>query len=318
MHPRGAVGLAVLALLAGEGRARAQACCASTSAIFPARLADGEDGLVGVAVRGAIVYGSFDGQRNLRAEPAGASEIDLGQTLLATARVADSPVQLNVSVPIVETLRAVEGTNDAGGGLGDVALSMRWDVLGDARDPVVPDIAPLLSVTVPSGTSADLATGPLGADATGLGSAQLGAGLSLEKTFGRALFALTGSASFYGARTVHGVHSQLGPELTGTLAASYTFRRGFSLGGAFTYSGSWDARVGDAAVPSSARGDTEFAVVAAVPLPGDARVLGSLFFVPPLASVAANELGTVGLSLTLIYAFASDGGGCAGGVCHPP
>jgi hypothetical protein len=320
MHPRLAAVALALAVAAGEGSARAQACCASTSAIFPARLEESENGLVGLTAKASIAYGSFDGERQLHAEPDGASEVDLGQTLLVTGRVAEEPVQINVSVPLVQTFRSVQGQNDFGGGVGDVSFSMRWDVLEGVRDPVVPGIAPLLSLTVPSGTPIDMAQNPLGADATGLGGAQLGAGLSVEKAFGRALFAITGTAAFHGARTVRGVHSQLGPDLAATVGASYTFARGFSLGGSVTYTGSWDSTVGDVEVPNSARALTTLAVVSALPLRGGARLLGSLFFVPPISSVAQNEIGTVGLSLTLIYALPGSRRAhcdCPSGVCHP-
>ncbi|HEY1959708.1 MAG TPA: hypothetical protein VGH28_29060 [Polyangiaceae bacterium] len=319
MHSRAIAVFALLACLGAERRARAQACCVSTSTIFPGRLQDGERGLLGVSAKGAVAFGSFDGEHVLRGQPDGASEIDLGQTLFVTARVGDEPVQINVSVPLVETFRSAESVSDFGGGLGDISFSMRWDVLRNGRDPVVPGIAPLLSVTVPSGTPADMAQNPLGADATGLGGAQLGAGLALEKTFGRMLLALTGTASFHGARTVRGVHSQLGPDLAGTIGASYTFRGGFSLGGALTYTGSWDATVNDASVADSARALTTLALVAALPLRGNARVLGSLFFVPPISGVGQNEIGNVGLSLTLIYGMTGSPKNCdcATGVCHP-
>ena len=212
----------------------------------------------GLAVKGSVVYGSFDGKRELHGEPSGASELDFGQTLLVTGRVANEPVQVNVSVPFVETYRTAQGTTDGGGGVGDMAFSLRWDVLQDARDPVVPGIAALLSISVPSGTAADNAQQPLGADATGLGAAQLGAGFALEKTFKRALFALTGTATFHGSRTVSGVHSQLGPDLAATAGASYTFSSGFSLGAALTYSGSFDSSVADATVPElRARADAD-------------------------------------------------------------
>jgi hypothetical protein len=320
MHRRGFVAaFALVALVAGERRARAQACCASTSAIFPARLADDENGLVGLAVKGAAAFGSFDGGRVLHAEPAGAGEIDLGQTLLVTGRVADEPVQINIAVPFVETYRSLPPSTDFGGGVGDVSFSMRWDVLEAGRDPVVPGIAPLLTLTLPSGTPLDTANGPLGADATGLGSAQLGGGVSLEKTFGRALFAFTGTASFRGTRTVHGIHSQLGPDLAATVGASYTFRSGFSLGGAVTYSNSFDSSIDGVDAPDSARALTQLAVIGALPLGGGSRLLGSLFFVPPISGVGQNEVGTVGLSFTFIYGLAKRPvhRECAKGVCHP-
>ncbi len=319
MHPRAAaLAFAAVACIAGERTARAQACCTSTSTIFPARLQDDEAALVGLRAMGAAAYGFFDGQRVLHGQPDGASELDFGQTLLVTARAANEPIQFNVSVPLVETYRSAGSVRDGGGGLGDVSFSARWDFFHSGMDPVVPGIAMLLSVTVPSGTSAEAAQNPLGADATGLGAAQLGAGFALEQVFGRALFALTGTANFHGARTVGGVHSQLGADLAGTIGASYTFRSGFSLGAALTYTNSFDSTIDGAAVPDTARALTQLSLTGAMPFGKGMRVLGSIYFVPPISSVAQNETGNVGLALTLIYGFPGvPCRGCAKGMCPP-
>jgi hypothetical protein len=319
MHTRAAVALLLAgACLFGERAARAQACCTSTATIFPARLQDSENALVGLRASAAAIYGSFDDQRVLRGQPAGASEIDFGQALLVTARAGNQPVQYSVAVPFVETLRGAGGVNDAGGGLGDLSLSMRWDMLRAGKDPVVPGIAPILSITAPSGTAADAAKNPLGADATGLGALQLGVGLALEQIFGRTLFALATTAQFHASRDVAGVHSQLGPDLFATLGVSYTFGNGWALGGAFTYANSFDTSIDGKDVANTARALSQLSITGAVPLKHDMRLLGSLFFVPPISSVAQNEAATVGLALTLIYGFPGPGCGCANGSCPMP
>src|SRR5207302_10533532 len=102
MHTRAAVALLLAgACLFGERPARAQACCTSTATIFPARLQDSENALVGLRASAAAIYGSFDDQRVLRGQPGGASEIDFGQTLLVTARAGNEPVQFSLAVPFV-------------------------------------------------------------------------------------------------------------------------------------------------------------------------------------------------------------------------
>jgi hypothetical protein len=319
MHTRAAAAalFAAVVCLAGERAAHAQACCTSTSTIFPARLQDSENALFGFRTSGAVVFGSFDDQRVLHGQPAGASEIDLGQALLVTARAGNEPLQFGVSVPFVETLRSAGGINDAGGGVGDIQLSMRWDLLRAGKDPVVPGIAPLLSVTAPSGRALDAAKNPLGADATGLGALQFGVGISFEQIFGRMLFVLATTAQFHGARDAAGVHSQLGPDLAATLGASYTFDSGWALGGAFTYTNSFDTNVDGKDVANTARALSQIAVTAAVPLKNNMRLLGSLFFAPPISSVGQNEAATVGISLTLIYGFAGRPVACtcANGSC---
>ncbi len=322
MHPRGGAivaALTVLLLAASERTVRAQACCTSTSAIFPARLQDDEDALLGLAVKGAGIFGSFDQNRVLHGQPNGAGEIDLGQTMLVTARMFP-PVQLNVSLPFVETWRSASGQGDFGGGVSDLSFSVRVDMFHAGRDPVVPGIATLFNLTVPSGTPVELARNPLATDATGLGAAQLGAGLALEQTFGRALFALTGTVNFHGARTAFGVHSQLGPEIATTVGASYTFLNGFSLGGSLTYMNSFDSTEGSADVPGSARAFTQVAISGALPIRnGRGRILGSLFFVPPMSAIGQNEPANVGASLTFIYGFKNQAycEPCATGSCTP-
>jgi len=313
---------AALATFGAARAARAQACCASTSAIFPARLQGNEDALVGLGFKLAGVTGSFDGQRILHGQPDGAHELDFAQTALVTVRaISDFPFQINVAVPFVETYRSAGGLTDAGGGVSDMKLSMRWDVTAAGHDPIVPGIAGLLSLTVPSGKPIESASGALAADATGLGAMQLDAGLAFEQIFGRMLFATAFTASFHQARTASGVHSQLGPDLAGTLAASYTFRGGAALGASFMYTGSWDATVAGVAVPNSARALTELAVIGSLPLTSHLRLAGSIYFVPPISSVGENEPASVGLTATLIYGFFQPGppcvGGCKGGVCPP-
>lgn len=318
MHSRAAALFAAGVCLFGESTARAQACCTSTSTIFPARLQDSENALLGFRAGASFVYGSFDDQRVLHGQPAGASEVDFGQALLVTARAGNEPVQFSVSVPFAETLRSAGGVDDAGGGLGDLQLSARWDVTRAGKDPIMPGIAPLVSITAPSGTAADAAKNALGADATGLGALQFGVGLALEQIFGRTLFALATTVQLHAARDVAGVHSQLGPDLAATLGVSYTFKNGWALGGAFTYSNSFDTSVDGKDVPNTARALSQFAITGAVPVRSDMRLLGSIFFVPPISSVAQNEAATVGFALTIIYGFPGPGCSCAHGSCPMP
>ena len=311
---------AALATFGAARAARAQACCASTSAIFPARLQGDEDALVGLGLKLAGVTGSFDGQRTWHGQPDGAHELDFAQTVLATVRPFPD-FQINVAVPFEETYRSAGGLTDAGGGVSDMKLSMRWDVTTAGRDPIVPGIAGLLSLTVPSGKPIESASGALAADATGLGAMQLDAGLAFEQLFGHMLFATAFTASFHEARTASNVHSQLGPDLAGTLAATYVFRGGAALGASFLYTGSWDASVAGATVPGSARALTQLAAIGSLPLTAHVRLVGSLYFVPPISSVGQNEPASVGLSATLIYGFFPPGppcvGGCKQGSCPP-
>src|SRR5262249_42758942 len=109
--------------------ARAQACCAGSSALTPGRLALHEDFLVGAIARGAVAFGSFDGRGHYATNASGSREIDLEQDVLGAARVFRDG-QIAVLVPLVETHRATRSTGaETGGGIGDVNLAARWDFL---------------------------------------------------------------------------------------------------------------------------------------------------------------------------------------------
>jgi hypothetical protein len=260
--------------------------------------------LIGVSASVTGAYGSFDSGRVLHGQPAGSGEVDFLETLLVTTRVIE-PLQINVSFPLAETWRSAPGVTDFGGGVSDMSLAIRWDMLRAGIDKVVPGIATTASLTLPTGTPPELAKDPLASGATGLGSAQLGAGLAFEQLFGRLLFVLTGSIVFHGARTVAGVQSQLGPDIQAVLGASYTFPSGIGLGATARYMSSLDATASGQDVPGSMRATTQFAVSLAFPLRKlDSRLLASIFVVPPISSVAQNEPGTLGASLTFIYGFA--------------
>lgn len=321
MHPRANLAVATLAVslvgVIGERVAHAQACCASTSVIFPARLADDENALIGIAARGAGVFGTYDSQRVLSGQPKGAGEADFAETLLVTVRPWE-PLQINVAVPYIETFRSAPGQTDFGSNVGDIAVATRLDFIREDKDPVVPGIAALLSFTLPTGVPIEQSNNPLAADATGLGSAQVTTGLALEKIFGRTFFAISGAATFHGARTVNGVHSQLGPDLAATLGASYTFSKGVSFGGALTYMGSFDSTIEGTGVPDSARATTQISIGLAMPVRGGSRVLASVFFNPPMSGVGQNEPAAAGVSLTWIFGFhGRECCGCAGGMCPP-
>src|SRR4051812_20388845 len=131
---RGAWALVLLLLVFAPQQARAQACCAGVGAATPGRLALHEDALLGLRMRAATVFGSFDASGEYRAAPPGSSEWDLEQDLVGALRVLPRG-QVAALVPLVETYRATRGESQFGGGVGDVNLSARYDfvVAGESR-----------------------------------------------------------------------------------------------------------------------------------------------------------------------------------------
>ena len=110
--------------------------------------------------------------------------------------------QLALDVPLIQTRRAVPGYVEFGGGVGDVNLGARYDFTLAGGSRVVPGIAALLGVTLPTGRAADAAHNPLATDATGIGAFQGTIGIALEQTFGPVYLGVNGILS---VRSPHSV-----------------------------------------------------------------------------------------------------------------
>jgi hypothetical protein len=141
-------------------------------------------------------------------------------------------------------------------------------------------------------------------------------GLALEEMFGATVVTLTTTGTFYGSRTTRGITSRLGPELDVSLATTHALSKRWSLGALATFGVSSSAWVGGAPAADSAHQSFLVAASAAVSLGTDVRLIGALFFTPPISGIARNESATVGLTLTLVYTLVH--ADCACGTCHPP
>src|SRR5262249_45922107 len=157
--------------------------------------------------------------------------------------------QFSVMLPLVQAWRKVPGMSDAGGGVGDLQVNARWDATLTGASRIVPGIAVLASLTLPTGLPPESASHPLATDATGTGAIQGGLGLSLEQTFGPMLVNLTGSVTLHSARTVDGLSTQLGPAFNAFAALGYSFKAGPVAAVTASYTGSLDARTEGAPVP---------------------------------------------------------------------
>ncbi len=158
--------------------ALAQACCAGGAAVTPARLDPHEDLLVGVEVRAARVVGAFRADGGYAGLPAGASELDFEQDVLAAVRVLDRG-QLALQIPWLETRRVQGGYSELGGGLGDINFGARYDVALAGWSAVWPGLGLLAGLTAPTGTAPDAAHKALATDATGVGAFQGTLGVAL-------------------------------------------------------------------------------------------------------------------------------------------
>ncbi len=211
--------------------AHAQACCVGTGLVTPARLRMFEDYAVGVQTSVRNVMGSFFPNGSYVASPAGDSEVDLEQDLLAATRIGRH-FQAALKLPFVETGRHETGVSAFGGGLGDVAANLRYDITFAGDDPRLPGIAVLAGLSAPTGRTVEDSGDPT--SATGLGSAEPNLGFAVEQVRGRAFLSLTGFVSKQLSRTVDGVQESFGLRLTGVLAGGYAFANEVTLGGFVT------------------------------------------------------------------------------------
>lgn len=282
--------------------AAAQACCAGGSALTPGRLQLHEDAAVGVSLKVNDVEGSFDARRRFIANPRGAHELGLEQDLFVTVRAFER-AQVSFLIPFVQTFRWAAPLQDAGGGLGDVNMSARYDFVSAGEHEVLPGIAALAGVTTPSGKPPETATRPLATDATGAGAFQFNLGLALEQNFGAWLVNLSGLIALRTQREVNGLTSQLGPQLTAIAAVGYTFENDAALVVSASYAGETDAFINGARVANSGRAATTIGLTGTLPLGEAWRLQGGLTCVLPISGLGQNQTAGPGLTVTLIRAW---------------
>ncbi|HUJ56896.1 MAG TPA: hypothetical protein VLX92_00230 [Kofleriaceae bacterium] len=292
-----------LVVLGGATDAAAQACCAGSNVVTPARLELHDDALVGIEARATDAYGSFDPTGTFVATPPGASELDLEQDVFGALRVLPRG-QVAVLVPLIETRRTVPGDKELGGGLGDLNLSARYDFIYASEARYVPGISLLVGVTFPTGTPPESASMPLATDATGVGAYQANLGISIEKAIGPWLVGATGLVAKRAQRTADGVTESLAAQWTALAVAAYTLRSGVAvaLSGSFTAEGT--ATIDGMDEPGSRRRLVAISASGVMPLSDQLRLQGAITFDPPLSSMGINQPAAgVGLAATVVYAW---------------
>jgi hypothetical protein len=272
--------------------------------VTPARLGRFEDALIGAQMRAGAVLGTYDlGGRYLAQRP-GDSEIDREEDLFASLRVLRRG-QVALLVPFVQTLRKTPDEGQAGGGVGDINLSARYDFVQAEESRIVPGVALLAGVTVPTGRAPESAHPPLLADATGIGAWQVNGALALEQTFGPLLLNATGIVA---ARTSHASET-LAPQVTALVAAAYVLPSDIAIAISASYAFEGSATCsslagpcprGSHVAPDSAKGAMTTTLSAAWPLTTAWRLLGGLYLTPPLSGLGYNEPALGGLTLTLV------------------
>jgi len=297
----------VFALLTQTSPARAQACCAGTGAVTPGRLALHEFALVGVQLKGGLMYGSFDQLGNYHALSQGSSEQNYEQDLFASLRLTRH-AQVAGLVPFVETHRTVPGLAQTGGGIGDVNLNGRYDFTFAGASRFVPGIGLLAGLTLPTGRPPESPNaGPLAAGATGIGALQGNVALALEQSYGPWLINLTGALAHRSARTVTSaeasVRSQLAPQWTVLAALAFVFRDERALALSASYATEGDSKLDGQRVPDSGHRLTTLTLGGLWPMSDRLRLQGSVFWNPPIDGSSLSQPALIGASVTAVFSW---------------
>jgi hypothetical protein len=178
--------------LSAPARAMAAACCGSGHGIGPT-LTDAERAAFTVGFGFSSRVGQWTSERAFRPIPGSDFDRELHGELGWIVRPS-GPVQLGVIAPMIYAFRRSGDTSSSGGGVGDITAFGRVDVLPSRPTDALPGLGLTLSALVPTGLPLQRSTDPLGADATGLGTAEIRPGFVIEKRW------LTGfSATFMGS-----------------------------------------------------------------------------------------------------------------------
>jgi hypothetical protein len=291
--------VALVALLLAA-RAHAQACCVSTSALFPARLSGRDIAGVGLMVTARGELGSFDGSGAFVPSPSRDHEAGFEQRLLAAVQPLHD-LQVSLALPFVETFRATPGLSESGGGLGDVSFGARYDFLSAGNERHLPGIAALAAVTAPTGTPVDLAHKPMATDATGQGAWQGALGAAFEYDVNENIvLELFGQLGFRAPRQVGTVREQLAPQGVVSTAAAYVFEKLQVLALTATFTLEGDATINGAHVPYSGRRATTLALFGSLPLPESFTLQATLAGELPIPALGQGQPAGLGFTAALI------------------
>jgi hypothetical protein len=246
-----------------------------------------EDALVGMQEKAGNVLGSYSQASQYATLPAGDTELDFEQDLFAAVRLLRRG-QLALLVPLIETRRATPHSLFFAG-VGDINLSGRYDFVSAGESHVLPGIAVLAGLTIPTGSTTP-------AEATGIGAYQINGALALEQIWGPWLVNATGIVA---QRTGFGGET-LGTQVTLLAAGAYTFDDDAALGLSASYAFEGDATSNGTDVPGSFKRVTTVTLSGLWPVSDTWRLLGGLYLNPPASAFGANQPAATGITYTLI------------------
>lgn len=167
-------------------------CCGGASALHPFVLPKWEKAMVGARLAGSAEFDRLAADGDPFGSTMRAGE---GRLLVGGAWRAGGDWQLGASLPLVLRRVVVPGMTAGGGGLGDVSLSVRYEIMDEetcifrpfrelAWNEIKPTVHLVLGVGLPTGRAADGGADPLGARVTGSGDLEQTLGLEVTKIWG--------------------------------------------------------------------------------------------------------------------------------------
>jgi hypothetical protein len=296
----------LLAVTGSSRRADAQACCAGGAVVTPTRLAPHEDFAVGLQVRVRSNGGWFDSHGQY-AGTSGREQIfeqDLAGSLRFSGRGQAAAV-----LPFIETHRRAAGLDDTGGGIGDLALTARYDLLLATEALYLPGFGILLAATLPTGRAPDEATHPLATDATGAGTYDVTIGADVEKVAGHMYAAFNGWLTHRFVRKVTvtapgtpstEIRESFSARITLLAVAGYVFDSEAALGAYASFMNEGTATINGAEDPTTRLRLTTAGLAGVLPVRDRWRIQGALFSDLRWNGFGRNEPAGVGLTASLI------------------
>lgn len=299
-----AIGTAVFATLAlAPADSHAAACC-GTSHGLGQRLGPTERAAATSGVRVATRVGSWNARGDFGAMGSGDRDVELRAEIGWLVRAHDR-FQIGASVPALATFRRLGEAASSGGGVGDVTLTARGDLVPLGSTGWAPSVALTLSGLVPTGRPARASHDALASDVTGLGAGEVRPGIVLEKTWD-AGWSATVAASI-GFRTAFtdasGATVALGPRFQVIAAGGPTWDFGLSIAGGIVHEREGAPSIDGAPATGAGRHRTAALLFAAYDIDPQWTVLGSAQFDLPIGGLGANELVAIAPQVSIRHAW---------------
>jgi hypothetical protein len=209
---------------------------------------------------------------------------------------------------MIQTHRNATGIDDWGGGLGDVALTARYDFIFASESLYWPGLGLLAGSTFPTGRAPDEARQPLAADATGAGTYNATLGVDISTVRGHLYASLQGWMTHRFSRTQSigqgaALNQSFSLRWTALGVASYVFDSEAAVGVYVSSMNEGASTIDGVREPTTSLRLTTAGVAGALPIRDVWRLQGAVFGDVPLQSFGRNQPVGYGLTASLVRAW---------------